>query len=347
MAVNIGLGERTYQKTEVFDTPGNHTWTHPLPGQNIEVFVEAFGGGGGSQKTSGVATDGGDTIWDTASESLVIDGGAGVDYGNVATTGINGKGLFNSGTGGGGTSDILNDTVLFTNGSNEYGAAINTEGGGLANVGDVKRFSRIVNGDINLTVGTGGIGNSGNGKSGAIIISYNITTTQTPVVVNMQRRDWEHFGEITQRQTPDTVGQLIADEVPDILNLKTEVLDTGNKVVLNGDNTFTLQAGTYEFDLDFVAVNSLGSTDISAFIYNVSDSVVQCSQYYGATDASISRTFYKLSGIISIPSAKTFRIEALTATSVTYIGGFASNPYGNGPVSREVDVTKFKFKWRP
>jgi hypothetical protein len=341
MAVNIGLGERTYQKTEVFDTPGNHTWTHPLPGQNIEVFVEAFGGGGGSQTTSGVATDGGDTIWDTASEALVIDGGSG---GNAGTSKhgwniVGGKGLLPE------ITDNYNpgNLTLLTNGNNHYGAVIRSNFTG--NLGDVKRFNRVVTNDINFTIGAGGTGNVGNGTSGAIIISYNITTTQTPVVVNMQRRDWEHFGEISWRTAGTTTSQLLAAQVWSTLNIDTETLDTGNKVTVDGGNLFTLQAGTYSFKNIISRYGGDGASGAWR-LYNVTDSATEVSETFASDYHSHGSNHYNPEGIISISSAKQFRLEYFNGnvTNNIEVGVLAGQ---NNLDSELTDRVKFQFKWRP
>jgi hypothetical protein len=340
MAVNIGLGERTYQKTEVFDTAGNHTWTHPLPGQNIEVFVEAFGAGGGSQVTSGVATDGGDTIWDTVSENLTAVGGSGADIGNPATTGFNGSGLYDLN----GHVDAGTEPVFNTNGSNHYGASPQGGAGGYSgNVGDVKRFSRIVNGDINLTVGAGGTGNTGNGKDGAVIISYNITTTQTPVVVNMQRRDWEHFGEVAWRTAGNTAAQTIADATLTTLILDTEVLDTGNKMTVNGDNTFTLEAGTYEFNIEVPSHEEDNVADTAVRLYNVTDALLERSKMIPYMYHGYGTDYIEFKGILNISSAKIFRIEIETGSSTGIVIGRSAQAI----TSTVVDRTKFQFKWRP
>ena len=315
-----------------------------MPGQNIEVFVEAFGGGGGGALTTGnVGTDGGDTIWDTASEALVTDGGSGADFDNSATTGMSGpKGLYKdsdsnaSSTGG---------AQPATNGSNHYGASIGYNMRG--NVGDVKRFSRIVNGDINLTVGAGGVGQNGQvSNSGAIIISYNITTTQTPVVVNMQRRDWEHFGEVSWRTAANTNGQSVTGDTVTTCNLNTEVLDTGNKLTVNGDNTFTLEAGTYEFET-IMPIYTAGGTEGSARLYNVTDSELISSNYnsnLGGAGAGWGENILNLGGHFSISSSKTFRLEVvLSSNSGAHVGGYDTPLFSNTDL---IDRVKFQFKWR-
>jgi hypothetical protein len=339
MAVNIGLGERTYQKTEVFDTAGNHTWTHPLPGQNIEVFVEAFGGGGGSQTTSGVATDGGDTIWDTASEALVIDGGSG---GNAGTSKhgwniVGGKGLLPE------ITDNYNpgNLTLLTNGNNHYGAVIRSNFTG--NLGDVKRFNRVVTNDINFTIGAGGTGNVGNGTSGAIIISYNITTTQTPVVVNMQRRDWEHFGEVAWSPVASAADQSVTIDTLTTLNIDTEVLDTGNKVGTPSANQFTLEAGTYEFDFSVPVANGGGAGNIVLRVYNVSDSSVLSSELMPYENII---NPVQSNGIFTLSSSKIVRLEFAYSDGTKSVGT-ASGGIEFSSFNDATPRTRFKFKWRP
>jgi CheY-specific phosphatase CheX len=367
-AINLnGLSQRTYQKTEIFDTPGNHTWIHPLPGQNIEVFVTLVGGGGGggggAQDTQGDATsgtDGGDTIWDTAGSVVTATGGGSGSYGNDTSNlnGIGGRSDFKPG-------DAFNETTgnslswyLETNvipgvpygygGKGGYGP---NYAGGTAGTGDYKTFNSVVSTDINLTVGAGGIGGGGtgtgmsgsNGGVGACIVSYNITTTQTPVVVNMQRRDWEHFGEISWRTAPNTASQLITGNTRTKLNLDTEVLDTGNKVVVNGDNTFTLQAGTYEIETDVLIYESTaGQVEAVLSLLNETDSTFNSTtvnEYASRCNNTI------LKCVVSIPSPKTFSLELLTSTNSGVGQEVTVNLTDSTPNSS--DRTRVLFKWRP
>jgi len=344
MSIKLSQGQAIYQKTEVFDTAGNHTWTHPLPGQNIEVFVEAFGGGGGSQDTSGAATDGGDTIWNTASEALSVDGGAGKIFGDNSS-GLAGKGLYDIVD-----SDAITYTQgICTNGSNHYGASVSGDGRKLGNVGDVKRFSRIVNGDINLTVGTGGTGNAGNGNSGAVIISYNITTSQTPVIANLQRRDWEHFGEITWRTAMQTAPLGLTAKQANTLTIDHERLDTGNKVTVDGSNLFTLQAGTYEFEVT-IPVTSNGAVSEVFKLYNITDSAIEFSESLsevGSHPYNWSTAPRKATGIITISSATQFRLDYwFDSGDAVNIGHTTTAANDFDTITDLEDRVKFAFKWR-
>lgn len=338
MSFSLGANQAIYQKTEVFDTPGNHTWTHPLSGQNIEVFIELYGGGGGSQVTSGVANTGGNTIWDTAGVATTAVGGAGANADNITLGGLNGQGLYD--TNGANYGNNAGDGG-WTNGSNHYGASV--VGDGISgNVGEVKRFNFIANSDINLTVGAGGTGNAGNGNAGAVIVRYNITTTQTPVVVNQQRRDWEHFGEIAWRTAANTAHQAITLNTITPLTLDTEVLDTGNKVTVDGSNLFTLQAGTYEFDVDFTVLNSAGGGSCFVRLYNVSDSSIERSMSF-VQDASSGVYQRNFAGHLNLSTAKQFRLEFFYGDGVKGIGRSTDSV----TVTDQTDRTKFQFKWRP
>ena len=335
MAFNLNTGQAVYQKTEIFDTAGNHTWTHPLPGQNIEVFVEMFGGGGGSINGLRTATQNGeDTVWDTAGANETADGGTGGGTdGNGMQVGD--KGLYS------GTTAGAVESSVFTNGSNSYGASVNNIGY-PGNVGDVKRFNQIVTNDINFTVGAGGTGDQGNGKAGAVIISYNITTTQTPVIANLQRRDWEHFGEISWRTAASASSQSITADTLTTLTIDTEVLDTGNKIQLDGSNLFTLQPGTYEVDIKTTLSTTAGS-DCVFRLYNVSDSSIPLSlTVIGGSGYS---THPNMIGHIVVPSTKQFKLEITTGEN----SSIGDNGGGSGKIATSdlADRTKFQFKWRP
>jgi hypothetical protein len=346
-AFNLGgLAQRTYQKTEVFDTAGNHTWTHPLPGQNIEVFVELYGGGGGcANQNSAAASSGGDTIWDTSGSPLTAIGGSGGDYSNPTTTGLAGPGLYNAVNMTAGT-----DASTYNNGSNHYGAVISGNNSGEAeicgNVGDVKRFNVIASNDINLTVGAGGTGASGIGNDGAVIVSYNITTTQTPVVANLQRRDWEHFGEVTWRTGSNAPVQSVSSNTPTAANLNYELLDTGNKVALVGSNQFTLQAGTYEFRAMVTSANeATANGSESLMLYNITDSILTASEI-STLDMSTTSGMGKITmeGVFVVPSQKTFELRILH--SHTTNGDYGNDTTEAFTSSTEIDRFKFQFKWR-
>jgi hypothetical protein len=350
MAFGLKQNQAIYQKTEVFDTPGNHTWTHPLPGQNIEVFVEMIGAGGGAvshnSASSGTAAgNGGDTIWDTASEALTVTGGTGATDSSTPGDGFIKGGNWHHTAGSVG---LTAQDQLF-GGRYGNGGYIHATDGHQANGGSgtPKTFSRIVSGDINLTVGSGGTSTTSNsysainGQHGAIIISYNITTTQTPVVVNMQRRDWEHFGEISWRTTESSAGQSISANTLTTLTLDTELLDTGNKVSVAG-NVMTMEAGTYEFDAH---VPSSDCTDYTVRLYNQSDSALISSHkvvYLGNAGRSSDGGGFK--GVFNLPSQKDLRLEFVCAGGPAVIGRSAGN---NVTTSDLVDRTKFQFKWRP
>jgi hypothetical protein len=341
-AINLnGLSQRTYQKTEVFDTPGNHTWTHPLPGQNIEVFVEMIGAAGGSvYSTNTGASDGGDTIWNTGGSPIIASGG--LKANNVKP----GGGFIN------GASDYAGRITLFGGiaGNPAVCAQSSVYTGGS---GTPKTFNAIVNGDINLTVGAGGTtDNTGathltnNGQDGAIIISYNITTTQTPVVVNMQRRDWEHFGEISWRKALNTGD--IAWNANTVTNLPidTEILDTGNKVTVNGDDTFTLEAGTYEMEIILPGLPGNHTASGAIRLYNNSDSSIALSYYNPRFDSpSGNVSNHCIKGVVNIPQSKIFKLEVITAgDNISSYPGNAGSAFTSVELT---DVVTISFKWRP
>jgi len=357
MAVKLSTGQAIYQKTEVFDTAGNHTWTHPLPGQNIELFVEIYGGGGGGGggTTSGIAgndgTNGGDTSWNTGGSTIITTGGLGgasrdaSNSFNFALPDVSNIRALGAAVG----DNHLPDTIYGAGGFQGQGNNLTGRSGFS---GEVKRFNQIVTNDINFTVGSGGAGgvttgttnngtyDGGNGKAGAIIVRYNVTSTQTPVTVNLQRRDWEHFGEVAWRTAPNTANlPLVANTFTD-LTIDTEVLDTGNKVTVDGGNLFTLQAGTYEFDLFIKFTGDSGDATITQ-LYNTSDSSIVHNFSSFSTTYAQEKHF---SGIFVVSSAKTFKLQSMMSSTTQQIGN--GTPFTNSTAGAD-DRIKFQFKWRP
>lgn len=377
MAYKSGLATEAaanYQKTEVFDTAGNFTWTHPLPGQNIEVFVQLFGagggGGGGASDAIGVdATDGiagGNTIWDTGgSNDTALGGSEGlggqdtVDFGNRHAT----QSYLISPRGTGGSSGGTSNNFITDNGTSYGKAGFHGYGsgyaGGLGGIGFIKKFNAITNGDVNLTVGAAGTGGARqvggsptnsdgtDGGIGAVILSYNITTTQTPVVVNLQRRDWEHFGEVSWRADGTTNAQSIINNTLTVLTLDHKRLDTGSKIDLIGSNQFTLQAGTYEIDIRFPLATESTNGDVWGMLYNFSDSAVEISaNLTNDGNSSGNNHNYTTSGILVVPSQKTFELKLIHGDTVG-ARGFGKDVNESYSTSDLFDRTKFQFKWRP
>jgi hypothetical protein len=314
MSVKIGTPKIAYGKTVIFDTPGNHTFIHPSPGKNLQAFVEIFGGGGGSQATSGAATDGGDTIWNTSGSPITVDGGSGADTGNIITTGLNGKGLFDLSGRNYGNNAI---TVGWTNGSNHYGSV--SAGDSISgNVGDVKRFDTTITGNIGITVGTAGTGNGGNGKSGAVIIHYNVLDNEVPVTVS-NPPEVDEYIELSWREGANVSVPLLTANTRSSIAINTEISDPGNYAVVNGDNSFTLQAGTYEIEFRAPVFDTLASDDTAIVLKEVGGSdlfsEIIVPPYQSSGQA-------KLKGRFTVASPTSYTIDIIKGISTdTSIGG--------------------------
>ena len=158
-------------------------------------------------------------------------------------------------------------------------------------------------------------------------------------------KDWTHFGEISKRLAANVDGQSIVANTVTTLDLDTELLNTGNKVVVNGDNTFTLQPGTYEFDYN-VALR-IGGINAAATIrlWNDTDSNLVTSKLFVDAYDGVGTTWQNLGlrGYISISSPKTFKID-------TICGDISETGHRNVGSELEtsdlVDISSFQFKWR-
>lgn len=320
MSANVGNARIAYQKTKVFDTPGAHTFIHPLPGKNLEVFVELFGGGGGAQYTTGAATDGGDTIWDTAGSATTAVGGSGPDLGDDANTGFNGPGLFHIDTA---QSGGANGPGLFTNGTNHYGASVCSDGY-AGNVGDVKRFNATINGNINITVGAGGTGNGGDGKAGACVVHYNVIESEQPVTV-LPTPEVDEYLEFSWRTAANAASQTSPSaNTVTTLTLDTEVLDTGNYGSISG-NEITLAAGTYTYSASVPIGYTVQSGDIYIRLYNVTDGVLIKSIQYPVFSSNRA-SLRPLTGAFKISSPKNIRLEIVSSIGDLNIGKDESAP---------------------
>jgi hypothetical protein len=337
MSVKIGTPKIAYGKTVIFDTPGNHTFIHPSPGKNLQAFVEIFGGGGGSQVTSGVATDGGNTIWNTSGSPITVDGGSGGDVAADTTTGLAGKGLYkraSSNTGG-------NSGLLCTNGDNHYGASVGASYTG--NVGDVKRFDTTITGNIGITVGAGGTGNTGNGKSGAVIIHYNVLDNEVPVTVS-NTPEVDHYLEFSWRTDVNAPSQELAPQAINTLWLDTEVLDTGNYgSVTGGSNTFSLDAGTYEFEV-FVPLYDGSDSSVQSntiMLWNETDGQLERSSLSPTTFDSYSNVGHiPFKGVIKIASTKSFSLKFQSSDNAANADYFVGPEYAFNPTTGTHDRTR-------
>jgi hypothetical protein len=326
-------------KTEVFDTPGNFTFNHPNPGNALEVSVTIISGAGGtSHNTSGTnAGNGGDSIWDVGNTNVTVTGGTGATSSapglGGSPNGFDGRQLH--GSNGHNGNYQLKPTGL------PYGSAIATlNSNALQNFGGSGGYKVInftTNQNVDLTVGAGGGSPDGGvGKGGAIIVQYAKAAAGFPTVSVTNKPEWEHFLKIAYTDTLNSTGQAIsADTITDVL-LDTEIVDTGNKVVVNGDNTFTLQAGTYEYDWTFMEANSGSGTKVG-ILYNVSDSVM-----YDSISSIQHTAEVSLKGYLNITTPKIFKLQFGSTT-----GGILDSAAVGLTTGDNVYRNTISFKWRP
>jgi hypothetical protein len=318
MSVTIGSTKIAYQKTKVFDTAGAHTFIHPLPGKNIEVFVELIGAAGGGFSTGGSQKDGGDSIWDTAGSNNTASGGTGASANNAPGVGFI-NGLYNT--------DVRDAVVNHTIANGLYGnAGFGITGGAFATGGSgyVKRFNATISGDINITVGAGGGLDEGSaavnaGQDGACIVHYNVIESETPVQVSATPQV-DEYAEVAWRSAPDEADLPIGTNTFTDVTLNTEVIDTGNNVVVNGDDTFTLQAGTYEVNLAEFYINN--GNDYIINLYNITDASVDLifKEVYGGSKSESNSV-----GFIKIASPKIFKLRAMNSTGTGSIGTISTD----------------------
>jgi hypothetical protein len=329
-------------KTEVFDTPGNFTFNHPNPGNALEVSVTIISGAGGtSHNTSGTnAGNGGDSIWDVGNTNVTVTGGTGATSSapglGGSPNGFDGRQLH--GSNGHNGNYQLKPTGL------PYGSAIATlNSNALQNFGGSGGYKVInftTNQNVDLTVGAGGGSPDGGvGKGGAIIVQYAKAAAGFPTVSVTNKPEWEHFGTITWREAANNNGITVTSNVVTNIPINTESLDTGNKVVVNGDDTFTLQAGTYEFDFNTTAYNSDAHDKIFR-LYNITDSVTERNITYSETAPIVN-----MKSVISLSTSKTFKLDTIWASTTP--GSHELGSYVETTLGDLIDKATFNFKWRP
>jgi hypothetical protein len=327
MSVKIGTPKIAYGKTVIFDTPGNHTFIHPSPGKNIEVFVELIGAAGGCQSnvmgtTYTTATDGGDSIWDTGgSNTTSAGGGAAPAYFTPGVGFIYGISSTSSAYSLSHSIPIMDGlygnagNILQNDDSSPY-TTIATGGSGY-----VKRFNTTISGNINITVGAAGTQDTptthvGPSQGGACIVHYNVLDNEVPVTVS-NPPEVDHYLEFSWRAPKNTPNQSLVSDTLTTLTLDTEVLDTGNYGSINGSNEFTLDAGTYEFIIEIpVIAPEIG--DFIGRLYNVSDSTLVSSVSYarvGTGGAGKGSDNVRILGVFKIGSQKTFKLEGIATSS--------------------------------
>ena len=188
----LGGGQRLDQlmmATDVFDTPGTSSWTHPSPGTALEVQVTLVGGaGGGAIEGGGDGTDGGNTIWDingstviASSGSKAVDGSPGNGFikGTETTTGTNRN-----------KPTLLNGLYGNSGYPTLYSATHAAYEGGS---GEVVQFRTTVSNDITVIVGAGGVVGAGSNtpgitdsQAGAVIVQYAKAAVGIPAPVQKE-----------------------------------------------------------------------------------------------------------------------------------------------------------------
>ena len=174
----IGVGTKLddfIMATDVFDTAGTSSWTHPNPGNPLEVQVTLVGGaGGGAIEGGGDGTDGGNTIWDVNGSPVIALSGS------KAVTGSPGNGFIKGTETTTGTNrskpTLLNGLYGNSGYPTVYSATHAAYEGGS---GDVVQFRTTVSNDITVIVGAGGIVGAGSNtpgitdsQDGAVIVQY-------------------------------------------------------------------------------------------------------------------------------------------------------------------------------
>ena len=154
-------------------------------------------------------------------------------------------------------------------------------------------------------------------------------------------KGWEHFGEYTWRTAPNAAVQTISANTFTTLTLDTEVLDTGSKGSISA-NEVTLEAGTYEYDIEVPMATNTTDFASTLRLYNVSDSLLITS--------SLSSVFHTQKG--ATPQVFKGRF-VLTAQKLVRLDIIVSNAADIGPdvvytdsTAASQDRTKFQFKWK-
>ena len=150
---------------------------------------------------------------------------------------------------------------------------------------------------------------------------------------------WEHFGEITKRKAANASGQDVAGDTLTTVELDTEHLDTGNKVSLSA-NVITLEAGTYEFNLDLRGYESNGTGSAHFRLWNITDSsILNSCEISNSTPSGSGH--YDMKGVFQLSSQKDIRIEVLSES-----GGHFDYSASTITQTDEFDSVKFQFKWK-
>lgn len=211
----LGGGQRLdnlMMATDVFDTAGTSSWSHPSPGNAIEVQVTIVsaggGGGGGAVSTGGSGTDGTngtDTIWDTSGSPITAIGGGSGSKGDDDNDnpGFGGASNLTVGAPGGSSNGGTRDNNIIGGTPYGYGGRAGADnsvsyGGGQGGTGEVKQFRQTVTNDIDIIIGargTGGVGTTsyvpgtsdgGDGGNGAVYVSYAKAAVGIPAPVQKE-----------------------------------------------------------------------------------------------------------------------------------------------------------------
>jgi len=342
MAVNVAGTKVAYQKTKVFDTAGAHTFVHPLPGKNIEVFVELIGAAGGGTNSGTSGGDGGASIWDTGGSNTTANGGSGSADNTTAGSGfINGYNY----TGGNQAAAVSVPTIMSGLYGNAGGVSDPTDNTATGGSGYVKRFNATISGDINITVGAAGsnTANINPSQDGACIVHYNVIESETPVMVSATPQVDEYL-EFTWRSDVNAPSQDLGSQAVNTLWLDTEVLDTGNYgSVTSGSNTFSLDAGTYEFE---VFVPLYDGTDSNAqsntiMLWNETDGQLERSILSPTTFDSYSNTGHiPFKGVIKIASTKSFSLKFQSSDTAANADYYVGPEYAFDPTTGTHDRTR-------
>ena len=292
----IGTGQRLEQflyNQDIFDTPGTSSWTHPSPGNALEVQVTLVGGGGGgggnAESGQGDATSGSagtPTIWDHDGSPITATSGGGGAGGNDTANhgGAGGSSDTIIGLSGGDSSNQQAFNRNMISGTHYgYGGSPGTGTnyvGGSGGTGQLKSFRATVTSNINVIIGNGGLGGTGTsitpipgyngdpGGKGAVIVSYAKAATgiPSPVAYKFEEEwlDWDSTTNGTGSWSHPKPGTAITMTVIAIGgaggNTDSVAGGTGTKggtTTFNGETAEGGDGGTTTGDVDGV-VNGLG-----------------------------------------------------------------------------------------
>jgi hypothetical protein len=247
----LGGGQRLDQlmmATDVFDTAGTSSWTHPSPGTALEVQVTLVGGAGGGT-TGSAAGNGTPSIWDTSGTPIIAGGGSGSVDNNTPGTGfISGERFYSSGMAGNKVSifDGLFGNAGHTNDPNTTSTA--TGGSGYW-----KKFSATVTGNVGIVVGSAGSVGEGGGvtdsQNGAVIVSYAKAAVGIPAPVQKEFveewLDWDSTVSGSGTWTHPRPGQAITMTVICVGGAggNSFNVDTDGSAGNGGDTTFDTVVG--------------------------------------------------------------------------------------------------------